>query len=71
VLAIAREVTAIAAGGLKRRAHLDGDGHDETRHLQLVQEIVASGKTAADRVLERFHGPWAGDATHAFGDLAY
>ncbi len=71
VLTIAQQVVRIAEAGLKRRARLDGAGHDEQRHLQLVQDIVASGKTAADRVLERFHGPWSGDATRAFADLAY
>jgi len=71
VLDLARQIVSIAEGGLQRRALLDRAGSDERQHLQLVQEIVASGKTSADRVLERFHGAWACDATRAFDDLAY
>jgi glutamate--cysteine ligase len=71
VLEIARNVVAIAEAGLKRRARINAAGRDEVAHLQLVQEIVASGKTGADRVLERFHTAWAGDATRAFVELAY
>jgi glutamate--cysteine ligase len=71
VLEIARQAVAIAEDGLKRRERMDADGQDERRHLALVQDIVGNGKTGADRVLEKFHGTWAGDASRAFADLAY
>ena len=71
VLEISRQVVRIAEAGLKRRKLLDGAGNDEQRHLRLLQDIVGSGKTSADRVLQHFHGSWAGDATRAFSELAY
>ena len=71
VLDIARQCVRIAEDGLKRRGLLDDDGRDEQRHLRLAHEIVSTGKTCADHVLKRLNGPWAGDATRAFADLAY
>jgi len=48
---VAREVLAIAREGLKRRARLDAAGRDETVHLDVLDEIVASGRTLAERLL--------------------
>jgi glutamate--cysteine ligase len=44
---IAGEVLAIARAGLKSRARLNADGTDETRYLDPLDEIVASGKVPA------------------------
>ncbi len=51
---LAREVLAIARGGLKRRGRLDAQGRDEGVHLDVLDEIVASGKTLAERLLADF-----------------
>lgn len=51
---VAREVLAIARGGLKRRGRLDAQGRDEGVHLDVLDEIVASGKTLAERLLADF-----------------
>lgn len=48
---VAREVLAIAREGLKRRGRLDAQGRDEGVHLDVLDEIVASGKTLAERLL--------------------
>ncbi len=71
VLAIGRQVLTIAEGGLLRRHLVNTSGEDERLHLRGVQEILASGQTRADRVLEHFHGAWGGDASRAFDDLSY
>jgi glutamate--cysteine ligase len=68
---VARDALALSAAGLKRRALLDGAGRDETRHLAYAQEIVASGRTAAERLLERYHGPWKGSVRPAFTECAF
>ncbi|TBW37205.1 glutamate--cysteine ligase [Siculibacillus lacustris] len=58
---VARELLAIARSGLAARAIVDStSGRDETVHLDVLDEIVASGQTLADRLLADFHGPWAG-----------
>ncbi len=59
----AREVLAIAREGLKRRSRIDpASGRDETVHLEVLDEIVASGKTYAERLLADFAAN-GGDAT--------
>lgn len=57
---VARDVLAIAEGGLKAR------GLGEEAYLAPLQEIVASGMTQADRILQLYEGAWRGDATKAF-----
>ena len=55
---IAREVLDIAREGLKNRNRQDGFGNDETRYLDSLQDVVASGRTAAEDLLARYHGEW-------------
>jgi glutamate--cysteine ligase len=54
--AVARDALAISEAGLKAR------GLGEEIYLAPLQEIVESGMTQADRILQMFHGPWRGDA---------
>jgi glutamate--cysteine ligase len=68
---VAKEVVAIAAEGLKRRAKVNGALKDETRFLTELQEIAETGVTPAERLLELYHGPWGGDVRRAFDELAY
>jgi glutamate--cysteine ligase len=58
--ALAKEVLAIAAGGLDRRARENGIGDSEAGFLAPLWEIAESGKTLAERWLDRFHGQWGG-----------
>jgi glutamate--cysteine ligase len=68
---VARDALALSAAGLKRRACPDEAGRDETRHLAYAQEIVSSGRTAAERLLERYHGEWGGSVRPAFAECAF
>jgi glutamate--cysteine ligase len=68
---VARDALALSAAGLKRRACPDEAGRDETRHLAYAEEIVSSGRTAAERLLERYHGPWGGSVRPAFTECAF
>ena len=68
---LARRALEISRDGLRRRAALNGDGQDETRFLDVLQEIVDSGKTAAERKLELFHGEWNGNIDPVFTTFAY
>jgi len=69
--AIARQVVTIAEAGLKRRAVLNEDRHDERIYLEGLRRIVDSGRTSADEVLSRFHGAWKGDVARAFSDYRF
>jgi glutamate--cysteine ligase len=68
---LARRALDISREGLRRRAALNGDGQDETRFLDVLQEIVDSGKTAAERKLDLFHGAWNGSVDPVFREFAY
>jgi glutamate--cysteine ligase len=68
---VARDLVNIARGGLRRRQRLSGGFVDETGYLAELDTIVESGLTPADRLLNLYHGPWKGDVTRAFQDLAY
>ena len=60
---IAKDVLAIAHRGLAARGRRNASGDDETGFLEPLNEIVRSGKVPAERLLERYHAQWDGDAT--------
>jgi glutamate--cysteine ligase len=62
---LAREAVALSRAGLVAR------GFGEEVYLDLLEARLASGRVIADEVLERFAGPWAGDASRALVDYAY
>ncbi|PSC04619.1 glutamate--cysteine ligase [Alsobacter soli] len=62
---LARDVLAISTEGLKRRAKVEG-GQDETAYLAPLQEIVETGRTRADVLLERYAGEWGGSVEPVF-----
>ncbi|AZB62558.1 glutamate--cysteine ligase [Cereibacter sphaeroides] len=71
LLDVAREAVAIAEAGLRARA-LAGEGFaDEAGHLEVLAESVASGRTVADLLLERFHGSWEGDLRRIYPEMSY
>jgi glutamate--cysteine ligase len=71
VLQLAKATLAMAEQGLRRRARLDGNGHDETRYLRPLQEFVARGITPAEELLEKYHGPWGGSVDPIYSEYAY
>jgi glutamate--cysteine ligase len=56
---VARDALAISAAGLRAR------GLGEEAYLAPLHEIVDSGMTQADRILQLFDGAWRGDARRA------
>ncbi|MGP1281716.1 MAG: glutamate--cysteine ligase [Parasphingopyxis sp.] len=68
---IAPEILDIATAGLSARARLNGSGDNESGFLDPLREIVASGKTPAESLLERFHGAWNGDVTKVYEEESF
>ena len=68
---IAREVLDISAAGLTSRARLNGSGDNETGYLDALQEIVASGKVPAQRLLDHYHNAWGGDVRHVYEEESF
>ena len=65
---IAGDVLAIARSGLTARARLNSAGDNETGYLNPLDEIVASGKVPAQRLLDKYHGEWGGDIKRAYDE---
>ena len=68
---LAAEVLEIAAGGLTERAELNAAGDNEGGFLDPLREVVASGMTFADRLLERYQGTWAGDVSNVYDEFSF
>ena len=69
--AVARDLLAIAHGGLKSRARSREGLADEGAYLGPLDEIADSGITSAERLLELYHGPWRGEVRNVFDEMAY
>ncbi len=63
---LGKDVLEIARSGLTARARLNTGGDNETGFLQTLDEIVESGKSPAQRMLDRYHGEWGGDITRVY-----
>jgi glutamate--cysteine ligase len=68
---LARTVLEIASDGLTRRARLNSAGDSEGGFLDPLNEIVASGKTPAERLLDRYYGEWHGDLSRVYSEMSF
>ncbi len=63
---LGREALAIAHKGLAARARLNSIGDNESGYLETLDEIVATGKVPAQRLLDAYHGAWNEDVTKVY-----
>ena len=68
---IARPVLDIARSGLAARGRLNAAGDNETGYLSALEEVVSSGKTHAERLLDRYHGEWGGDVSKVYAEESF
>ncbi len=68
---LAKDVLAIARTGLQRRAILDAKDRDESRFLDILDAIAASGRCPAEDKLALFNGRWQGSVDPVFAEFAY
>ncbi len=66
MLDIAKEMVEIAREGLNKRNIKNASGNNETTYLEVLDDRLASGKTAADRLLDLYKGEWRGDTNKIF-----
>jgi glutamate--cysteine ligase len=72
VLDLARRILPIAVGGLERRARKDpSSGRDEVQYLSSLEDIIKSGRTPAEELLEAFNGRWNRSVDPVFDEYAY
>ena len=71
VFELATDALKLARAGLTRRKHRDIGGRDETRYLEVLEDRLARGTTAAQELLEKYHGPWGGSVDPIYTEDAY
>ena len=71
VLELARQVLAIAQGGLQRRAFANAKGEDESIFLEPVEAILRNGLTPAEEILARYEGEWGRSTDPLFREYAF
>jgi glutamate--cysteine ligase len=71
VLDIAREMVAIARGGLKRRAVPGNGAPDETAYLSPLEETLALGYTPAEGLLKQYETRWGRSVEPLFDEQVY
>ena len=65
---VARDMLALARGGLERRARRDGRGRDEGQYLDTLDAIVESGVEPARAWMARYEGPWRGSVDPIYAE---
>ncbi|HUS55402.1 MAG TPA: glutamate--cysteine ligase [Thermohalobaculum sp.] len=68
---VAQEVLQIAEAGLKARGRAAGFDRDESHFLNVAQQVAASGRTAAEELLERYNDDWGGDLDRIYDAYSY
>ncbi|MFK7866676.1 MAG: glutamate--cysteine ligase [Alphaproteobacteria bacterium] len=63
---LARKMVELANQGLAARGILNYSGNDERSYLEPLQDIVETGKTLADRMLQDFDGAWGGNIAKVY-----
>jgi len=67
----AARVLDIAAEGLTRRARLNSAGDNEGGFLDPLRDVVLTGMTPADRLLQKYETEWGGDVSHIYEEFSF
>ena len=68
---LASDVLDIAASGLQARGRVNAAGDTEVGFLDPLRDVVASGQSPADRLLERYHGAWGEDISRIYAEESF
>ena len=71
LLDLAGRILDISSAGLAARNCLNASGDNETGYLDPLREIVASGKTVAEVLLEKYAGEWGGDLSRVYDEMSF
>jgi glutamate--cysteine ligase len=67
----AGRVLDVAAAGLTARARLNSAGDNEGGFLDPLRDVVASGMTPADRLLDKYRNEWNGDVSRIYEEFSF
>ena len=68
---IAKDMLKLSRTGLEQRNEQGCKGKTEASFLDVLDETAATGKTAAENLLDLYHGAWNGNIERVFRDFAY
>jgi glutamate--cysteine ligase len=68
---VAIAILELARAGLGRRDRRNAQGQDETIYLAPLFEVIDSGKSPADRLLDEYETEWQGRIDEIFRRHAY
>jgi glutamate--cysteine ligase len=68
---IAKDMLKLSRSGLEQRNQQGCKGKTEASFLDVLDETAATGKTAAENLLDLYHGAWNGNIERVFRDFAY
>ncbi len=71
VRTLAGQVLDIASAGLAARDRRNSSGDNETLFLRRLRQVVETGKTPAEDLLDRYHNEWGGEIDPIFTECAY
>ena len=71
LLDLAGRILDISSAGLAARNCLNSSGDNETGYLDPLRDIVASGKTVAEQMLDKFNGEWGGDIRRVYDEMSF
>ena len=54
-----------------RRARLNSAGDNEGGFLDPLHDVVSSGMTPADRLLDKYRNEWGGDVSHIYEEQSF
>jgi glutamate--cysteine ligase len=68
---LGKRILDIAEGGLNARGRLNAAGDNESGFIDPLREIVASGRTPAEMLLERYRREWDGDVGRIYEEQSF
>ena len=68
---VATELISLAKIGLQKRAKYDTQGNDETQYLKVLEEIIETGRTPAEQLLEKYNSDWNKQIKNLIKEMAY
>jgi glutamate--cysteine ligase len=71
LLALGGRILDLAEAGLNARGKLNSSGDNESGFLDPLREVIASGKTPAERLLARYEGDWGGDISRIYEEESF
>ena len=68
---LAKQVLDIAAAGLTARGQINSMGDNESGFLNPLRQIVESGKSPAQLLLEKYETEWKGDLSKVYDEMSF